>query len=207
MDKHKHELVIDLPRDASLRLDLQTTAPLNLIGIDSEGEFPLGVVKPRRGPQRVRQRFHGLSAVKVLEPKKGPFLAAYSVSQGKTMEPHDPHAPLPEPPQPKNLLQRMRQEFRQSLGVTREAFLDDTGLPGYELDDEDPGLFEEEMAEQQKQTQEASGRKGTSPTDPQTSPSPQQGEKSGNVETGESAKSDPTPSAGGATSDKGNSDA
>lgn len=54
--------------------------------------------------------------------------------------------PVPERKRASNLLMQMREEFRRSMGVMREHFADDTPFPGYEIDDDDRGLFEEEMA-------------------------------------------------------------
>lgn len=56
--------------------------------------------------------------------------------------------PPPEPPEANNLLAKIREKVRKEMGVTRESFLlqNDTGYPGHEIDDEEPSLFEEEMA-------------------------------------------------------------
>lgn len=49
----------------------------------------------------------------------------------------------------RNILARIREESRRSMGVMREAFLmeNDTMRPGYEFDDDGPALFEEDEAE------------------------------------------------------------
>lgn len=61
--------------------------------------------------------------------------------------------PPPEPVQPSNYLAKMRNAFRQQLGVTRESFLErDVDLPGYEIEEEEV-MFEEEQAELEKVSQ------------------------------------------------------
>lgn len=160
------EKKIELPHDAFVRLELTTQVPVQIFGHDDTGEFPLGVINPRRGPQRLRQRYFGVEAITLRPtPAKASYALSYAVSEGNRYEPLDDR-PLPELKQATNLLARMRQEFRQQLGVTREHFLNDTGIPGYEIDDDDPGLFEEEITATAK---EASGRKGTSQQQPEGS--------------------------------------
>lgn len=64
--------------------------------------------------------------------------------------------PPPPPAEANNLLAQIREKVRREMGVTRESFLlqNDTGRPGYEIDDEEPDIFEEELATLAQQEQE-----------------------------------------------------
>lgn len=59
-------------------------------------------------------------------------------------EPRD-DVPPPEPPRASNFMKALRNAVRSEMAGMRETFLTrDTDYPGYELDEDDPGLFEEE---------------------------------------------------------------
>lgn len=73
--------------------------------------------------------------------------AAFAMTDLTIGEQVDDELPPP-PPAGNNLLAQIREKVRREMGVTRENFLlmNDTGFPGYELEDDDPALFEEELA-------------------------------------------------------------
>lgn len=85
---------------------------------------------------------------------KKDFGLAVKVARLPKKEAQDFNAPPP-PPEANNLLQQIRNKVRSEMGVMRESFLlqNDTGHPGYELSDEEPYLFEEEIAEIKKSEQ------------------------------------------------------
>lgn len=86
--------------------------------------------------------------------------AAFAMTDLTVGEQIDDQLPPP-PAASNNLLAQIREKVRREMGVTRENFLlvNDTGYPGYELDDDEPELFEEELsavakakAEKEKET-------------------------------------------------------
>jgi hypothetical protein len=143
---------ITLAKGKSLRLDLDEkrhrlvilyNGNFNLLGMDTNGETHL--LKVCQGSGRITETVQGFAALELVAKDKTTLNATYLQRDNSEEINHD------EPPQPKearNLLQKMRMEFRRNLGVSRESFLEsDTALPGYELDPDDPDMFEEELAE------------------------------------------------------------
>lgn len=85
----------------------------------------------------------------IIEPRsKGKMSLAFEMQELPKAEAQDFNDPPP-PPESNNLLAQIREKVRREMGVTREAFLlqNDTGQPGYEIEDDDPEIFEEEIAE------------------------------------------------------------
>lgn len=85
-------------------------------------------------------------------------------------EPLD-HEEPPPPPQPANIFQEIRQKVQREMGVQREAFLT-SHMPSYELDDDDPGFFEEELYEFEEEASsdeqsDAEPKPGKSPEAPE----------------------------------------
>lgn len=74
-----------------------------------------------------------------------------SVSVFETVDEREIPAQKP----PSNILQQMHQEFRRNMGVIREAFGADGPWPGYEIEDDEDTLFEEEIAQKAKEEREA----------------------------------------------------
>lgn len=179
---------IPLTGDDFVNATIETAVPIQIFGHDENGKFPLGVINPRRGPQRLRNRFKGLSAITLHgATSKAPVRLSYRLSAGNATEPLDDRE-VPTPPRANSLLARMRQEFRQQLRITREHFINDEGLLGYEIDDEDPGFFEEELAkEAESQRQQQDPPAGREVRTPQNEPS-------------SSSQQDPAPSEASATS-------
>lgn len=85
------------------------------------------------------------------------FSAWVRIGEINVFEPIDDRE-IPALGPPSNILQQMHREFRRSMGVIREAFEADTGWPGYEMDDEEPVLFEEELAVKAKEEREAAAK-------------------------------------------------
>lgn len=86
--------------------------------------------------------------------------------------------PAPIPAEPSNLLAKMRQRVRQEMGPLHEAFAErDVELPGYEVPDDYPEMFEETehqiINETKKRKKDAANnRSDTSPAPSDGSPAP-----------------------------------
>lgn len=184
----------DLPGDAFVRATIHTSFPIEIIGHDDSGEFPLGVINARRGPQRLVQRYKGLSAITLRGTNaKAPYTASVEIREGKARE-TIPDLPLPERQTPNNLLARMRQEFRQQLGFTREHFINDTGLSGYEIEDDEELMFEEELVAKAQQEAETKGK--DTPPDKKTSSSQQKTDDKPPAKTDDKGETSTPPASG-----------
>lgn len=117
-------------------------APVTVETIDGEGFATILSVAPFN--TTIRER---VDAVEIRASSPKPFGFDLQVRALQEDEPRN-EDPVPEPASVNNYLAMIREKVRREMGVTRESFDNDTGLPGYELEDDDPGLFEEEMAEQ-----------------------------------------------------------
>lgn len=85
------------------------------------------------------------------------FGAKVSFATREEGEPFDDR-PLPPPPGEANLLQAMRTRFRNEMQVNREMFLESEARPSYELDEDEPDAFEEDIIEAHNR---ASDKKGS----------------------------------------------
>lgn len=134
----------------SIYLHLNSTATVKA-SVDGEQRF---VFPP--GPF---SNFYRLQGEELVLESSEPFNYESSLGTLEIKERVD-DVPIPEPKRAMNILQQMRQEFARSLGVMREPFESDLPYPGYEIDDEEPMLFEEELAAQaKKDREEAAARK------------------------------------------------
>lgn len=155
-----------------------------LVDVRTAGEVPVKVELVKEDGTTVllsfapyNARYRGkVDGVEIRAESKKPFGASCVVRSLQASEPVDFEDP-PAPPTVNNFLQMVRAKVRREMGVTREAFDNDTGFPGYELrDDEDP-LFEEELA---------ASRQKSSPDNVAKRPEP--------LPDGEVAAGDPPPS-------------
>lgn len=116
---------------------------INLFGVDEDGQAVLLEMLEGSGVRKITVAgFQELRA----EARSLPASIGTVVTSGPKAEVPSDEAP-PAPVQGSNILQKMRDEFRRNLGVTREFFLEsDTELPGYEIPDDAGDLFEEDEA-------------------------------------------------------------
>ena len=141
------EVSIDLPHPTNmLRLSGVSTAPVTatldgkLAFIIPEGNFN------RRGVRLGK----GVLTLKT----KGEMDTHYGVAEYRVTEYTDDRE-IPEPKPPMNILAAYRNQLRQSLGVVREPFDNDTPWPGHEIDDDAPVMFEEEQAQFEREQAKA----------------------------------------------------
>lgn len=128
----KTDVTLKIPAGANFRLE----------ALDANGEITtLGMYNPSVLTIE-RFRLNGYAALMV----SGEYLPEISTRVRQVQEPHD-HNPVERKPQPDNMLAKIRQKVKREMGgLQRESFLEnDTGLAGYELDEDEPERFEEEI--------------------------------------------------------------
>lgn len=122
------------------------------------------------------QRLSGIFAQGVVTLKsKKPF----NVDHRRTGDnPEDMTSePLPDPRREMNILAQMRAEFRRQLGVIREPFDTDAPWPGYEIDDDQETIFEEEELSRAQPADEKSAVEAPAESTGEKSPETQPEEK------------------------------
>jgi hypothetical protein len=150
----KKDHVIPLDEKGSLRI--QFAGHVNLSGVTDEGEIIL--LEVLQGSGRRQINLEGFKEVVCSAASLPASIGIISETKQKAEPLNDD--PTPPKAQPANILQQMRSEFRRNLGIGgRESFVvNDTGLPGYETDDDDD-LFEEEIIEKAKAEREEAKKK------------------------------------------------
>lgn len=154
VEKPTSEIEYDLPwMRTNLALEISGEAPIRLL---VDGEVVMTIPAGRyRDVLRLEGDIMSLKSAK-------PFTYHAVLGSISPFEPTDERE-IPQPRAPSNILQQMHREFRRSLGVMRESFESDGPWPGYELDDDEPMLFEEEEAEQAREAAKASKRPADAP--------------------------------------------
>lgn len=146
---------IDLPDRAECDIHVVSKGMILLSVQREDCEIPIAIESHNL---RFKDRVFGGITLSV--QSDAPFGIRARVTELQTDEPRNDAAPPPRSDEG-SLFKRLRDRVRQEMGVTREAFLErDVPLPGYELDDGDDGLFEEEQLElldAQKSTDHADG--------------------------------------------------
>lgn len=126
-------------------VQVSSLSQVQIILVDEDGdEVPVFT-----GTQfRWRERVVGAHALIVRTT--GPAGVRVSINGMQIDEPRNDDPPPDQQVEAGNLLARIRAEARRSLGVQREAFAEyERDFPGgYELAEDDPGLFEEQMQEE-----------------------------------------------------------
>lgn len=128
--------------------------------IQATGEAPIQVLAHNQGQvipvytSTLFRKTFNLEGFEALQLKSSKTFGYHiGIKQRQEVEPTDNEAPPPVT-ESGNVLKRMRDKVRSELGITREAFLTrDIDLPGYEFDDEEDVMFEEDeiaLAKQQK---------------------------------------------------------
>ena len=133
----------DLPARAAVVLTCPAGTEAEFSLSDKEGEVTkLGTVSTKR-METERYNIGGYTGLHIKQKSPNPIVV--SIQDIEIEEPHD-DLPPPAPAEPDNVLARLRETVRREMGVQREAFLEaDPGFTGYEIDDDDPGEFEEEI--------------------------------------------------------------
>lgn len=146
--KGSHKLSV--PARAQVRVRVVSPTPVLL----KDTQRPLHWFS--EGNHRQLLDLHDSSELEFLpQDGKADYAVDVSVVPRQIGEPHDHKAP-PMPAAPENFLQQIRQAIQQELGGMRESFLrNNTAYPGYEIDEDEPGLFEEEILEDMKKADEA----------------------------------------------------
>lgn len=106
-----------------------------------------------------------------------PFGAKVEVRSQTPKEPFNPQ-PIPEPERPQNILQKIRHRVRQESGAQREQFLESRRYSPYELEEETPDEFEEDIYErskEQSQPPEIATDAVNAPPEAPPSPTPETG--------------------------------
>lgn len=108
----------------------------------------------------IRDFLEGFEALEIKAKEFGCMVKLDGVEIGESMNAE----PAIQPPPAKNLLQKMRNKMREEMGVQREVFLNNTGRPGYEVDDDDDDeIFEEHIIAQKQAAKAQKQKTGTPP--------------------------------------------
>lgn len=145
---HLKEVSYELQESANVDLLANSTGHILAIGTAPDGtDFILASAM-----YSIRLKSHLAGFKKLTLTAKAPFSVRNLVYLAQVDEPRHDKPPIPPEPA-SNPLKAMRDKFRAEMGVTREAFevLMSADRPGYELDDDDPGMFEEELASSRSQ--------------------------------------------------------
>lgn len=130
-----------LPERAHIRLRLSGSDEYTITATDEDGiETVLQHVVPKTAfaVPKWSDVIEGYTSLKVKPSNnKNEYGMQCQITARQTSEPLDDELPPP-PAEKSNLLAKMRDEFRRSLGDTRERFDNDTLFPGYEIDDDEP---------------------------------------------------------------------
>jgi hypothetical protein len=143
------EATIPLPKKAAVNLQVRGPDLIDLVISTKDGDFHYGT----SSQINLREIINDATSIKVKSKKE--FTLQYKIQERQQYEPIDDR-PLPTPEDNTSPIMAMQRRIRQELGIIREEFTNDTDLPGYELDDEDEGLFEEETALLQEMQRKAS---------------------------------------------------
>lgn len=134
-------------------LDLRVVSPdgpATIYGVDYDGEL---VALATGADFTFRRRIIGFKSLLMMAP--GQASCRVNVRDRQQAEPHDDARP-PVAKLSDNPLVRLRQKAMAEYGVMRESFLEEQGIVGYEIEDDEPPMFEEEMALQAQVEAEAS---------------------------------------------------
>lgn len=138
----KHEY--DLPEKAFINLQATSDGPIKAYIVDTSGVEHL-LAASLQGSLNLKTSIAGSSKLSLRGDRS--ITAKCQTYAEQIEEPrHDEPAFIPD--YSNNPLRQMREKVRAEMGVMREAFelIADTGLPGYELDDDAPDHFEEDLA-------------------------------------------------------------
>lgn len=133
-------------------------------GIRQDGEIVLvGTLTPSE--PRMKRVLRGFTDLTFTSADGEAFVLWMRQRALQEGEPID-DAPPPPLPVEQNYFAAIRERVRRELGVTRESFLTrDTVQPGHELDDDQPDLFEEELAEHARRISVSEQSAGDEPRD------------------------------------------
>ena len=132
--------------DIVLTIAVSSSTPIMVYKLAGEDNPPEGqiILHPGNVTKRTLKLRGVESIVLKAENPKPEWCYAFKARPLQAGEPVD-NIPPPDPAPASNLLKQMQDQFRRQMGVTREEFSDrPEHLPTYELDDNEPGLFEEE---------------------------------------------------------------
>lgn len=173
---HKKSAKVAIPNRCNVEILAAGIGELALLAHPSDPEDGSACIV-HAGLNRIyiKGNFDGYAALEVVGKEFG---MSVSVNGVELAEPLD-MAPPPPRKQSKNLVGKLRDRFRAEQGNVREAFDNDTGLPGHEIDDDEPVEFEEEQIarinEQQQQQQEENDDGELDSQDTADDPGPDEG--------------------------------
>lgn len=140
-ETHRETKQVDYPLPARCRVRITLRAGDDCIvsAATEDGQVQdLGNFKPIG---QLTEKFDLRGFNRLIIDGKKPIAPHVIIRHIETEEPHD-DLPVPERPKPQNILQQIRQTVRDELLRGRESFLtNNTGLQGYEIDDDDDGEF------------------------------------------------------------------
>jgi len=157
---------LSLTTNDTLELDVVSEGVILIEGVTSDGDtIPICASDHHI---HLKHKFEGFESLYLSATK--PMGIRFMHRGAQIGEPMDDRTPPP-PKEPTNILQQMRSVIKQELAANRESFLvNDTGLPGYETDDEEN--FEEEQLAQAQQAQQELIDKSKAKAQPAPAPKP-----------------------------------
>lgn len=132
---------IDTPENFWIKLNASGPETVSVSGVNADGE-----IVPLKHGQHFKwiRKLTGYS--KLIIQSKKPFGMDFELA---AIRDHDPINldPAYERPIPRSPLGLARERIRAELGLMRETFENETLFPGYEMDDEEDDVFEEDLLE------------------------------------------------------------
>lgn len=134
------------PVERAVRCAIRTVgeSPVHVRHISAETGEETILCFLQSGTAKANVNVPGPGEVTFSTPGKKEFALTLRAHARQTQEPHHLKPPPAKEPPP-NILAAMRRKVQEEFGLRREDFLQST-MPNYEIDDDDPGMFEEELA-------------------------------------------------------------
>lgn len=165
---HVKSVKIPVPPKCNIHVLAAGEGELMLIGHAIDEEVGSPILHSVTERLHLKANIEGFAAIEITGKRFGLQLSVNGTQLGEKLD----KLPPPVKPEPRNLIAKMREKYRQEMGSQREAFAqNDTGQPGHELDDDAPGIFEEDelelaernLREQQAKADKAKAKKSTKP--------------------------------------------
>lgn len=132
---------INTPESFWIKLNVSGPETISVAGVNHDGE-----IVPLKHGQHFKwtRKLTGYS--KLIIQSKKPFGMDYELAGIRDHDPANQDPPW-QRPIPRSPLGQARERIRAELGLIRETFENETFFPGYEMDDDEDDIFEEDLLE------------------------------------------------------------
>lgn len=135
---------ISTPENFWIKLNVSGPETISVSGVNQDGE----IVPLKHGSHfKWTRKLTGYS--KLIIQSKKPFGMDYELAGIRDHDPANQEPPW-QRPIPRSPLGQARERIRAELGLIRETFENETFFPGYEIDDDEDDVFEEDLLQQRE---------------------------------------------------------